>query len=181
MWRKHDQPQAPSLPAQTKSTPMTEVPQTSPLDRNTPGAASPLSSSAPGRLTRLLTVEGEITGREDLFIDGEVHGKIRLQGGKLTIGPESRVTAEIEAQEVVVRGEVKGNIKAYDRVRIGVTGRVSGAISTPLIGIEEGAEVHGLRVNLEKEERGRPAGAIDSKSDKKVQVPVAEGISQVHA
>jgi len=98
MWRKQDQPQAPSLPAQTKSTPMTEVPQTSPLDQNTPAAASLLSSSTPGRLTRLLTVEGEITGREDLFIDGEVHGKIRLHGGKLTIGPESRVTAEIEAQ-----------------------------------------------------------------------------------
>jgi len=181
MWRKQDQPQAPSLPAQTKSTPITEVPQTSLLDQNPPAAASPLSSSTPGRLTRLLTVEGEITGQEDLFIDGEVHGKIRLHGGKLTIGPESRVTAEIEAREVVVRGEVKGNIKAHDRVRIGVTGRVTGAISTPLIGIEEGAEVHGLRVNLEKEERARPAGAIDSKSDKKVQVAVAEGISQVHA
>jgi len=180
MWRKQDQPQAPSLPAQTKSTPMTEVPQTSPLDQNTPAAASLLSSSTPGRLTRLLTVEGEITGREDLFIDGEVHGKIRLHGGKLTIGPESRVTAEIEAQEVVVRGEVKGNIRGHNRVRIAATGRVIGPISTPLISIEEGAEVHGLRVNLEKEERPRPADAADSRPGKKVQVPVAEGISRVH-
>ncbi len=122
----------------------------------------------------------EITGREDLFIDGEVHGKIRLHGGKLTIGPESRVTAEIEAQEVVVRGEVKGNIRGHNRVRIAATGRVIGPISTPLISIEEGAEVHGLRVNLEKEERPRPADAADSRPDKKVQVPVAQGVSRVH-
>jgi len=46
-------------------------------------------------LTRLLVVKGEITGKDDLFVDGEVQGKIRLDAGKLTIGPEGRVTAEV--------------------------------------------------------------------------------------
>jgi cytoskeletal protein CcmA (bactofilin family) len=93
-------------------------------------------------------VKGEITGKDDLFVDGEVQGKIRLDSGKLTIGPEGRVMADVEAQEVVVRGEVRGKIKGRDRVQIAATGRVSGEIVARLISIEEGAEVH-AKVNLE--------------------------------
>ena len=181
MWRM-DEPQAPSLPAQTKSTSVTTVSQTPPLDQ-TKSTTLPLSSPQTGCLTRLLIVKGEISGRVDLLIDGEVHGKIRIDGGKLTIGPDGRVTAEIEAREVVVRGEVRGNIKGHDRVQIAATGKVMGEISTKSISIEEGAEVHGLRVNLEKEERPRPAGSMgaDSKPDSKVQVPPSEEVSRVHA
>jgi cytoskeletal protein CcmA (bactofilin family) len=180
MWRT-DEPQAPSVPAQTKSTPVTTASQTPPLDQS---KSTPLPPNSPqtGCLTRLLIIKGEITGHDDLVIDGEVHGKIRIDGGKLTIGPDGRVTAEIEAREIVVRGEVRGNIKGHDRVQIAATGKVMGEISTKSICIEEGAEVHGLRVNLEKEERPRPAGTLvaESRSDSKAQVPLAEQVSQVH-
>jgi cytoskeletal protein CcmA (bactofilin family) len=181
MWRK-DEPQAPSLRAQTKPTPV-NVPQTLSSDQTTSAATSPINSAQPGCLTRLLVVKGEITGQDDLVIDGEVHGKIRLTAGKLTIGPEGRVTADIEAPEVFVRGEVKGNIKGRDRVQIAATGKVGGEITTKSIAIEEGAEVHGLRVNLEREERPRQAVATEteSQSESKVQVPPTEKVSQVHA
>jgi cytoskeletal protein CcmA (bactofilin family) len=183
MWRK-DEPQAPSLPAQTKSASVTTVLKTPPLDQTKPATLSPGSPQG-DLLTRLLCIKGEITGQDELLIDGEVHGKIRLQGGKLTIGPNGRVTAEIEAREVVVRGEVTGNIKGHDRVQIAATGRVRGEINTRLISIEEGAEVH-VQVNLEKEERPRPAGAIGADSsphnpDNKVQIPLTEEVSRVHA
>ena len=170
MWRK-DEPQAPSLPAQTKLTPATRVPQSAP-------SAAPVE----GRLTPTLVVEGEITGQDDLVIDGQVRGKIRLQGGKLTVGPEGRVSADIEAREVVVRGEVTGNIKVRERVRIAATGRAKGEIRTRSISIEEGAEVHGLRVNLEREERPPAAATLaDSHPASKSQVPMAAEPSQVHA
>jgi cytoskeletal protein CcmA (bactofilin family) len=180
MWRK-DEPQAPSLPAQTKATPVNAVPQTPPLDQ-TKSATLPFGSTKEGRLTRLLRIEGDITGQDDLLIDGEVHGKICLQGGKLIIGPDGRVVAEIEAREVIVRGEVKGNIKGHDRVQIAATGRATGEINTRLLCIEEGAEVH-VRVNLEKAERPRSAATIeaDSKPDNNIPVPLAEAVSQVHA
>jgi cytoskeletal protein CcmA (bactofilin family) len=179
MWRK-DEPQAPSLRAQT--TPVNK-PQTPAPDQAASAATSPINSAQPGCLTRLLVVKGEITGQDDLVIDGEVHGKIRLAAGKLTIGPEGRVTADIEAPEVVVRGEVKGNIKGRDRVQIAATGKAGGEITTKSIAIEEGAQVHGLRVNLETEERPRPAGAAgtESRTESKVQVPPTEKVSQVHA
>ena len=182
MWRKQDQPQAPSLPAQPQSAPVTKPPQIQPSGQATPATASPLHPAQPGCLTRLLLVKGEITGQDDLTIDGEVHGKIRLTGGKLIIGPQGRVTAEIEAPEVVVRGEVKGNIKAYDRVQIAATGKLTGEISTRRISIEEGAEVHGVRVNLDKEERppATVAFGAESRPEDKVQVPLAEKVTRVH-
>ena len=186
MWRK-DEPQAPSQHGQTKPTPMDRL-QPSPADHAAPSAAQRIIAAQPGCLTRLLVVKGEITGQDDLIIDGEINGKIRLAGGKLTIGPEGRVIADIEATEVVVRGEVKGNIKGRDRVQIAATGKVGGEISTKSIAIEEGAEVHGLRVNLEREERPRPAATTESESrtENKVpvppteQVPSSEKVSQVH-
>jgi cytoskeletal protein CcmA (bactofilin family) len=178
MWRK-DEPQAASLRGETK-TPVNR-PQPLPPDQATSAVKPPINSAQPGCLTRLLVVKGEITGQDDLVIDGEVHGKVRL-GGKLTIGPEGRVTADIEAPEIVVRGEVKGNINGRDRVQIAATGKVGGEITTKSIAIEDGAQVHGLRVNLEREERPRPAGTSGSESRiEKVPVSPTEKASQVHA
>jgi cytoskeletal protein CcmA (bactofilin family) len=177
MWRK-DEPRAPSLPAQKAITVNT---QTSPSNQPT-SSGSLFISPQTACLTRLVTVEGDITGQDDLVIDGQVHGKIRISGGKLTIGPEGRVTAEVEAREVVVRGEVKGNVKGHDRVRIAATGKVMGDINTKSIAIEEGADVHGVRVNLDKDEWLRTASSAEtvSRPDGKAQLPLREESSRVH-
>src|SRR5579864_9255136 len=141
MWRKQDEPEAPSPHGHVKSTGATKPPQALPSDQST-STMSPHSSVQTGRLTQLLIFKGEITGQDDLLVDGKLDGKIRLHGARLTIGPDGHVTAEIEAREVVVRGEVKGSIKGHDRVQIAASGKVTGEISTKLISIEEGAEVH---------------------------------------
>lgn len=183
MWRK-DEPKAPSLPAHTKSVPVSTTSQ-NPLDQAGP-ANFPNSSLSEGRLTRSLIVKGEISGQGDLVIDGEVHGKISLQGGKLTVGPDGRVTADIEAPEIVVSGEVTGNIKGFDRVRIGASAKVKGEVRTRLISIEEGAVVHRLRVNLDQEKNPRLVATLansrpDNKTpDSKTQVRIPEELSQVH-
>jgi cytoskeletal protein CcmA (bactofilin family) len=177
MWRKVE-PQAPSLPEQTKAISATTVSQ---APSNQPAVVPP-TPSIEGRLTKSLVIDGEITGQDDLLLDGEVRGKIRITGGRLTIGPDGRVTADVEAREIVVHGEVTGNIKGHDRVRIAATGRAKGEIRTRLICIEEGAQVHGVRVNLDREERPRPTtAAADSQPVSKDQVSIAEAISQVHA
>jgi cytoskeletal protein CcmA (bactofilin family) len=180
MWRKQDEPKAPSPSVQKSATPTTNAPESPAASRIAPATAVPLSSPPAGHLTRLLVVKGEITGREDLFIDGEVHGKIRLDGAKLTIGPDGRVTADVEAREVVVRGEFKGNMKGQDRVQIAASGRATGEVSARLISIEEGAEVH-LKVNLEKQESTRPQvpPAIISKPENSAPVLAAETVSGV--
>src|SRR6185295_16571832 len=79
-------------------------------------AMRPLSASA--RLGSSLHVKGEITGSEDLQIDGSVEGLIQLDERKLTVGATAKVTADIIAREVVVYGTVKGNLRAKDRIEI---------------------------------------------------------------
>jgi cytoskeletal protein CcmA (bactofilin family) len=183
MWRKQDEPKAPSPSAQTTPNPVPNAPQSPTTNQTVSAAAPPLSAPPAGHLTRLLVVKGEITGKDDLFVDGEVQGKIRLDSGKLTIGPEGRVMADVEAQEVVVRGEVRGKIKGHDRVQIAATGRVSGEIVARLISIEEGAEVR-ARVNLELgKEQPRSEGALSAapKPVNNAVVPPAGELARVNA
>ncbi len=162
MWRKQDEPKAPSPSAQATPKPVSSESQSPATNPAVSVAAPPLSAPPAGHLTRLLVVKGEITGKDDLFVDGEVQGKIRLDSGKLTIGPEGRVLADVEALEVVVRGEVRGKIHGHDRVQIAATGRVSGEIVARLISIEEGAELH-ARVNLEPgKEQPRSESALSA-------------------
>ena len=79
-----------------------------PLETNYPSTTS--SSGGTARLGGSLHVKGEITGNEDLHVDGSVEGLIQLEDRKLTVGASAKVTADIIAREVVVYGNVKGNL-----------------------------------------------------------------------
>src|SRR5690348_7839166 len=107
-----------------------------------PVAAAPVSPSA-SRINSGLKITGEVFGDSDLVIDGEVQGKVRLSSGRVTVGSSGRVTAEIEAREIVVEGTVQGNLKAADSVRLGPAGRVTGSVMTPRIAIDDGARLRG--------------------------------------
>ena len=109
-------------------------------------AMRPLGATADRATARLgasLHVKGEISGNEDLLIDGSVEGLITLDERKLTIGPAAKVTADIIAREVVVYGNVKGNLRAKDRIEIKKDGSVNGDLTTSRIMIEDGAYFKG--------------------------------------
>lgn len=101
------------------------------------------------RLGPSLLLKGEITGNEDLMIDGTMEGIVRLNEGKLTIGPAANVKADITAAEVVVRGNLKGNIFARGRIEVRNDGSVTGDLTTPQVFIEEGALFKGS-IEIEK-------------------------------
>ena len=101
------------------------------------------SSSSIARLGSTLHVKGEITGNEDLHIDGTVEGLVQLEDRKLTVGASAKVTADIIAREVVVYGNVKGNLRARDRIEIKKDGSVVGDLTTARIMIEDGAYFKG--------------------------------------
>jgi cytoskeletal protein CcmA (bactofilin family) len=88
-------------------------------------------------------VKGEISGNEDLLIDGTVEGLIQLDERKLTVGATAKVTADIIARDVVVYGSVKGNLRAKDRIEIKKDGSVNGDLTTARIMIEDGAYFKG--------------------------------------
>jgi len=96
-----------------------------------------------GWLGSSLRVKGDISGTEDLLIDGLVEGLIQLDGRRLTVGPTARVTADINARDVVVYGYVKGNVRAKGRIEIKKDGSVVGNLTTAQIMIEDGADFKG--------------------------------------
>ncbi len=109
-------------------------------------AMRPLGATADRATARLgasLHVKGEISGNEDLLIDGSVEGLITLDERKLTVGPSAKVTADIIAREVVVYGNVKGNLRAKDKIEIKKDGSVNGDLTTSRIMIEDGAYFKG--------------------------------------
>src|SRR3974377_376529 len=104
-------------------------------------AISPSRSSA--RLGVNLQKKGEITGSEDLQIDGIVEGPISLDGHDLIVGSEAQLHSEIHAGEVVVCGKVVGNVQARGRVEITKDGSITGDLSCARISIEDAAHFKG--------------------------------------
>lgn len=89
-----------------------------------------------------ITVKGEITGDEDLLVEGTVEGQIRVSR-ELRVGPRGKVKANVSAQSVVVSGELVGDCEATGRVEIQATGRLMGNIRAPKVVIAEGAVFRG--------------------------------------
>lgn len=99
--------------------------------------------------------KGDITGTEDIYIDGEVEGTIQLPNQVVTVGPNGTVSAEIHARELVVHGKVRGNTKAQDRIEVSRSGSVLGDMAMARISIQDGAFIQG-RVDIRV---GNAAGA----------------------
>ncbi len=90
-----------------------------------------------------IVFKGELSGDEDLEIDGQVEGDVRLANHQLTIGSKGRLKAEVEARAVVVIGTVIGNLTATERIEIQATGVVEGDLKTPCLLVQEGAVLQG--------------------------------------
>jgi cytoskeletal protein CcmA (bactofilin family) len=90
-----------------------------------------------------VVIKGEISGTEDLFLDGKMEGSIQLEGHRLTIGPNGEVRANITAGAVIVAGKLHGNIRAADRAELKKTAVVTGDLATRRVVIEDGAYLKG--------------------------------------
>ncbi|MHB8499422.1 MAG: bactofilin family protein [Candidatus Acidiferrales bacterium] len=110
--------------------------------RETPKAV-PVTSGASACISQGIKIKGEVTGSEDLFVDGQVDGKLSLTNGSLTIGPNGHVKADVSAREVIVRGKVEGKVSARDKVQLWSTGQVIGEVQTDRLAIEDGAMLRG--------------------------------------
>jgi cytoskeletal protein CcmA (bactofilin family) len=102
-----------------------------------------------------VVIKGELTGSEDLTIEGQVEGKVELKQNVLTIGPNGRIKAQIVAKAVVVQGEVTGNITATERVDIRDAGSVDGDLSAPRVAIADGAHFRGS-IDMQKSGAAKP-------------------------
>jgi cytoskeletal protein CcmA (bactofilin family) len=111
-------------------------------------------------LGKSVAIKGQIVGREDLTIDGDVEGAIELRDHRLTVGPSGTVQSDVKAREVVIFGNVKGNIDATDKIEIRSNATLIGDIRTARVLIEDGAYFKGAVDITRKEPVGKnPAEA----------------------
>ena len=119
-----------------------------------------------------VVIKGELSGSEDLTIEGNVEGKIELRDNILTIGPNGKIRAEVFAKAVVVLGEVVGNVTASEKVDIRDNGSVDGDITSPRVAIAEGAHFRGS-VDMQRAGAKPVAAAAPAKPAQAAQ-PVAK-------
>lgn len=112
-----------------------------------------------------IRIQGELSGDEDLVVEGRVEGKISVSKG-LRIGPQAQVNAEVKAHHVTIAGRIVGNVTATERVEILPSGILEGNIRAPKIAIAEGAQFKGSVDMGGKPAPDAPAPAADRKDPK---------------
>ncbi|MCU7830110.1 MAG: polymer-forming cytoskeletal protein [Candidatus Thiodiazotropha sp. (ex Myrtea sp. 'scaly one' KF741663)] len=90
-----------------------------------------------------IQINGDLSGEEDLIIQGKVNGTIQLSEKSLTVGKQGQVDANVLAYSVIVEGKVNGDLYGSERVSIRKTGNVHGNIVSPKVSLEEGCSFKG--------------------------------------
>jgi len=119
-------------------------------------------------------IKGELSGSEDLFVDGVVEGSVELAGNNLVIGPNGKVRANVNAKGVVVQGKLEGDIRATERAQLRSSAVVTGDIFTQHISIEDGAYFKG-KVDIQRETK--PAARAEQKPEVKSATAAASSAS----
>ncbi len=157
--------EAPSAGSSTKSDPAPPASQQPARERASnavPDARAAQGGKSMANIGQSIVFKGELTGDEDLEIEGEVEGDVKLANHQLTIGANGRLKAEVQAKSVLVIGSVVGNLTATERIEIQASGVVDGDIKAPRLLIQEGAVLNG---RIEMSSGGHAgAGSQTSKS-----------------
>ena len=121
-------------------------------------------------------IKGELTGNEDLTIEGKVEGKVFLKDHNLTVGANGKIVAEIQAKTVMVLGEVTGNITADDKVEVAATGSMRGDIQAPRVVLADGAKFKGA-IDMDKKSGSSTStsASASSSASRPVMEPVGAG------
>lgn len=143
MWNQDDARQDKFKPVQPVDTSAVSKPKLG--DNNEPKTA---------QFGRSICVKGDITGSEDLTVDGQVDGRIDLPNHVLTVGPNATICADIMARTVMIFGTVLGSVTAHERVEIRRSGSVEGNVITARLVVQDGAILSG-KVETKGERRSR--------------------------
>jgi cytoskeletal protein CcmA (bactofilin family) len=176
MWKdRTSRIQVPSYVPPIASRTMTAVPAARVMNEDVPAnlvASGPLAvrpERSGSVLGAALHIKGDISGSEDLLVDGGVEGLIRIEGRTLTVGPSARIVADVQAAGIIVYGNVQGNLCALDRIEIKKNGSVVGELATSRIMIEDGAYFKG---SIEIDRRVGVSGDHLDRESRGVAVPV---------
>lgn len=157
MWKKAE----PDHPERTDAAPSAHTPVT------TRELCAIIGSS--------ITIRGDLSGEEDLLIQGRVEGKIDLKQHKVTIGKDGHIKADIYAKTIVIEGEIAGNIFSDEQLIIRKSGRVRGNIVSPRVTLEDGAKFKGS-IDMDQKPAEHPRGSNEIPGQTK---PAVSSIDQI--
>ncbi len=174
MWKREE----PARPQPTSAPPAPVSPASSSVGPAAVSAAPVIPHVEPVRpvqqekhavnIGKSVIIKGELSGSEDLTIEGQVEGKIELRQNLLTIGPNARIKAQVFAKTVVVEGQVHGNISAGERVDIRDKGVVEGNLAAPRVAIADGAHFRG---SIDMQTGGSKAADLSAADNKPASAP----------
>jgi cytoskeletal protein CcmA (bactofilin family) len=133
MWKPREEQQQPT--SRAASQPPVQVPVADP--------PRPVERRTTARIGQSVAIKGEVSGAEDLVIEGRVEGTINLPNYALIIGPGATIQAALHARTITISGAVTGQVKAMEKVDIRQTGSVDGDVQTPRLAVQEGAVLRG--------------------------------------
>ena len=162
MWKKEE--------AEAQS-PKPETEAIMPLER--PAAAT--ASGERAVIGRSITIHGEVTGDEDLLIQGRVEGSVHLNQHSITVGPDGEVKASIIGRVITVEGKVEGNLTADEQVMLRGSAWVQGDIAAPRLVLEDGARFRGgVDMGDRADRERRTGGAVPSRLARRRPKPEAQ-------
>jgi cytoskeletal protein CcmA (bactofilin family) len=132
-------PETPQIGSEKRRTAPDPVAQSTRKNQETPTQGGKHVAN----IGKSISIKGDLTGNEDMVIEGKVEGKVDLPNNQLTVGANGTVRAEITAKAVVIVGRVAGNVNGTERVEIQGTGVVEGDVSAPRLVVAEGAVLNG--------------------------------------
>jgi cytoskeletal protein CcmA (bactofilin family) len=146
MWKKSEQeashPQ-PTLAPQVHPAPMPQNPVVQARERAVIGPT--------------ISIKGDLTGEEDLLIEGRVEGKVELHHHSVTIGKNGRIKADIYGKVITVEGSVEGNLYGEEQLIVKHSGTVRGNIVAPRVALEDGSNFKG---SIDMSQKERPAVVV---------------------
>ncbi len=169
MWKQREEPtkptsvpaspaQAPSYSAQTPSysaqTPSHALTSTAVVEQTQKEKETRPMHEELASIGKSIVINGELSGSEDLTIEGRVDGKIELRDHVLTVGSNGRIKAQVSAKAIVVLGQVTGNLNATEKVDIKESGSVEGDIVAPRVAIADGSHFRG---SIDMQKKDQPA------------------------
>jgi cytoskeletal protein CcmA (bactofilin family) len=183
MWKRDDAVK-PTPPGGSGPTPA-GAPSAQPLQTGNPAPGTERSSDAsrglekgPVNIGKSVVIKGELTGSEDLTIEGHVEGKIELRQNVLTIGPNGKIKAQVFAKAVIILGEVTGNVTASEKVDLRDNGSIDGDIAAPRVAIAEGAHFRGSIDMQRSAAKGESKPAQAASSSTQAPAPSAQSSQQ---
>ena len=121
-----------------------------------------------------IQISGDVTGNEDVRIEGRVEGTINLSDNNLTVGKEGQINATVNARTVFVEGKVEGDLNGVEQVIVHNSGNVRGNIVAPRVTLEDGCKFKGS-IDMDVKPSAARASGSSSRSEKIADIKSAAG------